>query len=315
MAEALAQREVFGECLCDLAEEFPSVLCLDGDLGTSTRADMLAARHPDRFLQMGIAEQNMFGVAAGLATMGFTPFISTFACFAAKRAIDQVRVSIAQPKLNVKITGAYSGILTGKTGKTHQSVEDIAVIRAMPNMTLLVPADGVELRQMMRAAVLTPGPMYLRLTRDPFPTIFDDGYRFEIGKATVLRDGYDVTIISTGVQSVRALQAAEDILVHEGISALVLHVPTVKPLDEDAIVRAADRTGVVVTAEDHSVIGGLGGAVAEILSERHPTIVKRLGLMDVFGESAANADILEKYGLTPSHVAQAVRDALKAARG
>ncbi len=314
MSEARAQREVFGEYLCELAEEFPSVLCLDGDLGSSTRADIIAARHPDRFLQMGIAEQNMFGAAAGLATMGFIPFLSTFACFAAKRAIDQVRVSIAQPKLSVKVTGAYSGILTGKTGKTHQSVEDIAVMRAMPNMTVLVPADATELRQMMRAAVLTPGPMYLRLTRDPFPTVFDDGYRFQIGKAAVLREGGDVAIIGTGVQSVRALQAAEEILAREGISAYVLHVPCVKPLDEEAIVRAAERTGVVVTVEDHSIIGGLGGAVAELLSERHPTVVKRVGLKDVFGESAADQDLLEKYGLTASHVAEAVVEALRATK-
>lgn len=314
MPEARAQRDVFGEYLCELTEEFESVLCLDGDLGTSTRADTVAECHPDRFLQMGIAEQNMFGVAAGLAAMGFVPFISTFACFAAKRAIDQVRVSIAQPKLSVKVTGAYSGILTGKTGKTHQSVEDIAVMRAMPNMTVMVPADATELRQMMRAAVLTPGPMYLRLTRDPFQTIFDDGYRFQIGKAAVLREGGDVAIIGTGVQSVRALQAAEDILAREGISAYVLHVPCVKPLDADAIVRAAERTGVVVTVEDHSIIGGLGGAVAEVLSERHPTVVKRMGLNDVFGESAADQDLLEKHGLTPRHVAQAAVDALRSAK-
>jgi transketolase len=315
MAEAAALREVFGTTLSDLAEEFPHVLCLDGDLGTSTRADIFAERHPDKFLQMGIAEQNMIGVAAGLATMGFTPFVSTFACFAAKRALDQVRVSVAQTQLSVKVTGGYSGILTGKTGKTHQSVEDIAVMRAMPNMVTLVPADAVELRQMMRMAVLTPGPMYLRLTRDPSPIIFDDGYRFELGKSVVLRDGRDVTIISTGVQSARVLEAAETILAPKGISAHVLHVPTIKPLDEEGIVRAAERTGLVLTAEDHSIIGGLGGAVAEVLSELRPTQVRRIGLRDVFGESGADADLLEKYGLTPRHVAKAAESMLKHARG
>jgi transketolase len=314
MAEVAALREVFGNTLSDLAEEFPSILCLDGDLATSTRADIFAERHPGKFLQMGIAEQNMIGVAAGLATMGFIPFVSTFACFAVKRALDQVRVSVAQTDLNVKITGGYSGILTGKTGQTHQSVQDIAVMRAMPNMITLVPADAIELRQMMRMAVLTPGPMYLRLTRDPSPIIFGSSYRFELGKAVVLRDGRDVTIISTGVQSVRALEAAERLLAPKGISAHVLHVPTIKPLDEEGIVEAAQRTGLVVTAEDHSILGGLGGAVAEVLSERSPTLVRRLGLRDVFGESGADGDLLEKYGLTPRHVAETAELMLRLAR-
>jgi len=305
-----ALRVVFGETLCELAEQFPDILLLDGDLGNSTRADIFAECRPDRFLQMGIAEQNMMGAAAGLATLGFIPFISTFAAFAVKRAADQVRVVIAQPNLNVKITGGYSGLLTGKTGKTHQSVEDIAVMRAMPHMTVVVPADGPELRQVLRAACKHDGPMYIRLTRDPSPVIFDEGYNFVLGKAVVLREGLDVAIISTGVQTTRALEAAR-ILEQEGITVYLLHVPTIKPLDEDAIIEAAVRTGRVVTAEDHSIIGGLGGAVAETLSERHPTLIKRVGWQDTFGESGPDDALLEKYGLTPEHVAQAARELLR----
>lgn len=299
-----AQREVFGTYLADLADENSNILVLDGDLANSTRADIFADRHPDRFLEMGIAEQNMMGTAAGLATVGFIPFISTFAAFAVKRAADQVRVVVAQPNLNVKITGGYSGILTGKTGKTHQSVADLAVMRALPHMTVVAPADGNELRSVLRAACEHDGPWYIRLTRDPAPTIFDESYRFVPGKAVVLREGKDVTIISTGVQTVRALEAAE-LLEDKGLSAYVLHVPCLKPLDEEAIVHAATATGFVVTAEDHSIVGGLGGAVAEVLGERHPTPMTRIGWRDVYGESAPDEPLLEKYGLTPRHVADA----------
>jgi transketolase len=301
---AEAQRVVFGETLSELAEEYPNILLLDGDLANSTRADIFEKNQPDKFLEMGIAEQNMVGVAAGLATLDFIPFVSTFAVFAVKRVADQVRVVVAQPKLNVKITGAYTGILTGKTGKTHQSVQDIAVMRAMPHMTVVVPADGRELRGVLRTACEYRGPMYIRLTRDPSPTIFGESYQFELGRAVVLREGGDVTIISTGVQSVRALEATE-LLARQGVSAHLLHVPSIKPLDEEAIVRAASRTGLVVTAEDHSIIGGLGGTVAEVLSERQPTRIKRVGWGDTYGESAENDALLEKYGLTPRHIAHA----------
>ncbi|MCL4396663.1 MAG: transketolase family protein [Chloroflexi bacterium] len=301
-----AQRVVFGETLSDLVNEFPRVLLLDGDLANSTRADIFAERQPDRFLEMGIAEQNMVGVAAGLSTLEFIPFVSTFAVFAVKRAADQVRVVVAQPRLNVKLTGAYSGTLTGKTGKTHQAVEDLAVMRAMPNMTVVVPGDGRELRGVLRAACQYRGPMYIRLTRDPSPTIFDEDYEFKIGKAVVVRDGTDVTIISTGVQTARALEAA-DLLEKEGISAHVLHVPTLKPLDEVSIVQAARRTGLVLTAEDHSIIGGLGGAVAETLGEKSPTRMKRIGLNDTYLESGPDDLLLEKYGLTPHHMVAAAK--------
>lgn len=310
MNQSKAQRTAFGETLVELIEQNPRVVVLDGDLANSTKADYVAKAHPDHFLEMGIAEQNMMGVAAGLATLGFIPFISTFAAFAAKRDLDQIRIVVAQPKLKVIITGAYSGILTGKTGKTHQSVQDIAIFRAMPNMTVVAPADPVEVRQAMHVLVNElDGPAYLRLTRDPFKTIFDETYRFKLGKAVVLREGDDVALIGTGEQSIRCLDAA-DILAEQGISAYVLHVPTIKPLDQEAILKAARRTGCIVTAEDHTIIGGLGGAVAEVLAENLPTPMARVGWQDVYGESAPNEALLEKYGLTPKHIAQAAKKVL-----
>jgi len=310
MTKMIAQRVAFGEALTELAAQHPRLVVLDGDLGTSTRVDIFAEAYPDRFFQMGIAEQNMFGVAAGLATVGFVPLVSTFACFAAKRALDQIRVAIAQPRLNVKFIGAFSGLLTGKTGKTHQAVQDIAVFRAMPNVVTISPVDAVEVRKSLSALLAYDGPAYLRLTRDPCPVILTEEYRFVIGRAVVLREGNDIALIGTGQQSQRCLEAAE-LLAKEGIQAHVLHVPTLKPLDEEAIVRAAARTGLVVTAEEHTIVGGLGGAVAEVLSEQYPIPMKRVGLRDIFGESGPNEALLEKYGLTPKHVAQAARDVLR----
>jgi transketolase len=297
-------REVWGITLVELADRYPELLVLDGDLANSTRADIFAAARPGRFIETGIAEQNMIGMAAGLATVGFVPWISTFAAFLAKRALDQIRVVVAQPHLNVKLCGSYSGILTGKTGKTHQSVEDIAVFRAMPGVVTLAPADGNELRACMDAMMEHDGPVYLRLTRDPSPIVFPPDHHFEIGKALMLREGSDVGLIGTGVQTVRVLEAAE-ILEAQGVSAAVLHIPTLKPLDVEAIVALAERTIAIVTAEDHSIIGGLGGAVAETLAEHRPTRMARIGIRDVFGESGPNDAILEKYGLTARHVADA----------
>ncbi|MGI9253410.1 MAG: transketolase family protein, partial [Thermomicrobiales bacterium] len=265
-----ALRDAWGKHLVTLAAQYPDLVVLDGDLANSTRADIFNDAVPDRFFEMGIAEQNMLGVAAGLATVGYVPWISTFVPFLVKRALDQIRVVIAQPHLNVKMCGAYSGILTSKTGKTHQSVEDLAIFRAMPGVVTIVPADAAELRSAMDAMMRHDGPMYLRVTRDASPVIFGPDYRFEIGKGVLLRDGADVGLVSTGVQTLRALEAA-DLLAAEGIAASVLHLPTIKPLDVDAIVAVAARTGGVVTAEDHTIIGGLGGAVAETLAEHHPT--------------------------------------------
>jgi transketolase len=307
--QLVAQRDAFGETLLELIAEDERVYVLDGDLANSTKADMVALERPDRFLQMGIAEQNMVGVAAGMASCGLVPWLSSFACFLVNRDLDQLRVVVAQPNLSVKMAGAYSGLLTGKTGKTHQEVADLAVMRSMPNMVVIAPADGVETRLAMRAANAYDGPVYLRLTRDPHPVIFPEDYDFEIGKAVVVREGRDVALISTGEQTVRCMEAAAA-LAQEGISALVLHVPTIKPLDEAAVVAAAEKTERVVTAEDHTIIGGLGGAVAEVLGEECPTRLRRVGIADCFGESAANDDLLEKYGLTPDHVVAAARSLL-----
>jgi transketolase len=309
----VAMRDAWGEGLVELGAAFPELVVLDGDLANSTKADLFAAAHPDRFFELGIAEQNLLGVAAGMATVGDVPWISTFAAFLAKRALDQIRVVVAQPHLNVKLCGGYSGILTGKTGKTHQAVEDLAVFRAMPGVVTIAPADAVELRSAMAAMMSNPGPTYLRLTRDPSPTIFPPHYEFRIGQGVLLRDGGDVGLIGTGVQTVRVLEAA-DLLAADGIAAAILHLPTLKPIDADAIVALADRTGAIVTAEDHSVIGGLGGAVAETLGEHRPTPIRRVGWQDVYGESGPNDALLAKYGLTPGHVAAAARDLLATRR-
>ncbi len=307
----MAQRDAYGQTLVELIDSDERVFVLDGDLANSTKADLVARQRPEHFLQMGIAEQNMMGVAAGMASCGLIPWLSSFAVFLVNRDLDQVRVVVAQPGLNVKIAGSYTGLLTGKTGKTHQDVSDISVMRAMPGMTVLAPADGVETRGLMIAANQLDGPVYLRLTRDPMPVIFDDDERFEIGRARVLREGHDLSFITTGEQSVRALQAAES-LAMDGIDAHVLHVPTIKPLDVDAIVAAA-ATGTVITGEDHSIIGGLGSAVAETLGEHRPTRVIRMGINDVFGESAANEDLLEKHRLTPDHMVATAKRVLAGA--
>jgi transketolase len=302
-------RTAWGEQLVSLADTDDSLVVLDGDLANSTKADLFANAHPERFFEMGIAEQNMLGVAAGMATTGYVPWISTFAAFVAKRALDQIRVVIAQPGLNVKMCGAYSGILTSKTGKTHQSVEDLAVFRAMPNVVTIVPADAVELKAAMATMMDDPRPTYLRVTRDASPVIFDADYAFTIGKAHLLRDGGDIGIVSTGVETVRALQAAA-LLAKAGIAASVLHVPTLKPFDAEAVVALAARTGAIVTAEDHSIIGGLGGAVAEVLSEQHPTRIHRIGIRDVYGESGPNDALLDKYGISAPHIVAAAQDLL-----
>lgn len=305
----VAQRDVFGNTLVELIDRDPRTYVLDGDLANSTKADIVARERPDHFLEMGIAEQNMMGVAAGMASCGLIPWLSSFAVFLVNRDLDQLRVVVAQPRLNVKIGSAYTGLLTGMTGKTHQEISDIAIMRAMPNMTVLAPADGTETRLAMLAAHELDGPVYVRLTRDPHPTIFGEDHTFEVGRAYVVREGHDVTIMSTGVQTVRALQAA-DLLAADGISAHVLHLPSIKPIDEAAIIAAARKTGHVVATEDHTIIGGLGGAIAEILGENSPTPMIRVGIRDTFGESAPNDDLLEKYGLTPAHVALAARKLL-----
>ena len=244
-------------------------------------------------------------------TLVFIPFVSTFACFAVARALDSIRVLIAQPKMNVKITGGYSGLLAGMTGKTHLIFDDIAIMRAMTGMVTIVPADEVETRQVVKAITEYQGPVYLRLTRQDSPILFDNSYRFQLGRSTVVRKGSDVTVFSTGVQTTRAFEAAE-ILAGEGIDVHLVHVPTLKPLDEEGILEAARATGFVITTEEGSIIGGLGGAVAELLSDRNPVPVKRHGLADIFGESGPDQALLEKYGISVTKTAEAIRAFVRA---
>ncbi len=307
-----AMRDVFGETVSALADADPRIVMLDGDVGSSSKGDVFERAHPERYLQMGIAEQNMLGVAAGLASCGLIPFISAFVAFAVVRPLDQVRVLIAQTGLNVKITAGYVGLFTGMAGKTHQIVDDVSIMRAMPGMVTVSPADDVEAEQVLRWAAAYPGPVFVRLVRDATQRLFDDTYRFEFGRSVVVRDGRDVTLVSTGAQTPRVVDAAE-LLAARGIEAHVLHVPTLKPLDVPALVAAAERTGRVVTVEEHTVIGGLGGAVAETLSEHRPVRVTRLGLQDIFTESGPNEALLDLYRLSASRVAEDVAAVL--ARG
>jgi transketolase len=304
-------RDVWAETLIELAATNPDLLVLDGDLASSTRADRFAAAHPDRFIQMGIAEQGMVGTAAGLASVGFVPWCSSFAVFFSHRAVDQVRVSVAQSNANVKFGAAYAGLQTGFTGKTHLDVEDIAIMRAMPGMTVLAPGDATECAAMIRWATATPGPVYLRLSREGGPDLFEGSYAFEPGRVIRLREGGDVLLVGTGQQTARLLEAAE-LLVPEGIGAGVLHVPSLKPIDVASLAAAAAAVPVVVTAEEHSVIGGLGGLVAEIVTAHVPRRVERIGIEDTWGESAPGAWLLDHHGLTPGRVAERVRRVLGA---
>jgi transketolase len=300
-----ALREAWAETLVELARMDPDIIVLDGDLATSTKADQFAGAHPDRFLEMGIAEQNMVGVAVGLATLGYVPWLSSFAVFFTHRALDPIRMLVAQAHANVKIGAAYSGLLTGLTGKTHQDVQDLAIMRAMPGMTVLAPGDAVECSAMVRWATEFAGPVYLRLSRDPAPPLFDEAYRFEPGAVYQLRDGGDVLLISTGPQTARCLEAAV-LLQAGGISAGVLHVPSIKPVDAPALVRAARRSRLLVSVEEHTVLGGLGGLIAEILTAHEPRPLVRIGLEDCWGESAPNEFLLDKHGLSAPRVAERV---------
>jgi transketolase len=300
-------REIFGETVSALADDDPRIVMLDGDLGSSTKADIFEHAHPDRFLQMGIAEQNMIGVAAGMATMGLMPFISTFVSFAVVRPLDQVRVQIAQTGVNVKLTAGYAGLFTGMAGKTHHIVDDIAIMRAMPGMITISPADDVETDRVLRWAAGHDGPVYVRIVRDATQRLFDEGYAFAFNRAAVIREGSDVTLVSTGAQTPRTVDAA-DLLAEHGISAHVVHLPTLKPLDVEGIVVAAERTGRVVTVEEHTVIGGLGGAIAETLGDHRPTPMRRIGFEDIYTESAPNDVLLDLYGISARRVADRVRE-------
>jgi transketolase len=302
-------RDVWAATLIELANDNPDLLLLDADLATSTRADRFAKAHPDRFIQMGIAEQGMVGTAVGLAQMGFVPWLSSFTVFFTHRAVDQVRMSVAQTHANVKIGAAYAGLTTGFTGKTHMDVQDLAIMRAMPGMTVLAPGDAAECAAMVRWATATPGPVFLRLSREGGPDLFDASYAFEPGRVIRLREGADVALLGTGMQTARNLEAA-GILAREGIEARVVHVPSIKPIDHDALAAACAGPRLVVTAEEHSVLGGLGSLVAETLTSRVPSRIVRIGVEDEWGESAPNAWLLDRHGLTPGRVTERVRQAL-----
>ena len=305
LVEGLTLREAFNRTLSELADEDPRVVMLDADNATPTTEGVFAAAHPERFLQMGAAEQNMVGVAAGLATMGFVPFVTSYACFQVFRAHDQVRVLLAQTGLPVRLVGQSAGILTGLTGKTHQSIDDVATMRAMPGMTVVAPGDEHETRAVLRWSLEFSGPVYIRLARGSAPLLFDSSYTFESPSAIVVREGRDPAILSTGLQTSRVLAALPG-LVAGGLDPVVVHIPTLKPLDEESIVEVARRAGRVVTVEDHTVLGGLGGAVAEVLSARHPVLLHRIGIDDRYAESAGHDELVERYGISPAAVARSI---------
>lgn len=304
----IATREAYGEMLAELGETYPNLVVLDADLAAATKTSVFKKKFPERHIDCGIAEANMMGMAAGLSLVGKIPVASTFAMFAAGRAFEQVRNSIGYPHLNVKIGATHAGITVGEDGATHQCNEDIALMRTIPGMVILNPADAVEARACVKAAIEHEGPVYMRFGRSAVPVINDrPDYTFEMGKGVVLREGTDVTIVATGILVNSALEAAEK-LAAEGVSAEVINIHTIKPLDTELIVKSAKKTGKVVTAEEHSVIGGLGNAVCEALSELCPTPVCRIGINDVFGESGSAAALLVKYGLDGEGVYRRVKE-------
>ncbi len=302
-------RDVFGHSLVDLARELPEIVVLDADLNTSSKTLYFKDAYPTRFVQCGIAEQNMFGIAAGLATQGYIPFPSTFAVFATKRALDQISISIAYPRLNVKIPGSYVGIPTSRAGASHNSVTDMANMRALPNMRVADPGDNRDLIAIMRAAVETPGPIYFRVTRYTLPDLFAKDHTFAWGRGERLLEGAEVTLIGTGMMTHLCVEAAET-LRRDGISAEVIHCGSVKPIDRSLIVESAAKTGAVVTAENASVIGGLGSAVAEVLSEESPALLRRIGVHDTFVESGGIDELLAKHRMRPADIAAAAREAV-----
>ena len=307
----IATRESYGNALKELAEEFPNLVVLDADLAAATKTGIFKKAYPDRHIDCGIAECNMMGVAAGLSLTGKIPFCSSFAMFAAGRAFEQVRNSIGYPHLNVKIGATHAGITVGEDGASHQCNEDIALMRTIPGMVVMCPADDIEAKAAVRAALEHEGPVYIRFGRAAVPVINDrPDYKFEIGKGTVVREGKDVTIVATGICVDSALGAAEK-LAADGISAEVINICTIKPLDVGIIVNSAKKTGKVVTVEEHSVIGGLGSAVCDALSENLPTPVKKIGMQDVFGESGSAGELIKKYGIDADGVYASVKAFVK----
>ena len=299
---AKATREAYGETLKELGAQIPEIVVLDADLSASTKTAVFAKAFPDRFFDTGIAEGNMMSVAAGLAASGKIPFASTFAVFGAGRAYEQIRNSICYPNLNVKVAVTHAGLTVGEDGATHQMLEDIALMRALPNMTVVVPADAAETAQVIRWAASYQGPVYIRMGRAKVEDVISPDAEFVPGKSTTLADGSDVTIMACGIMTQQALQAAK-MLAEEGISARVINMSSIKPIDEAAIVKAAKETGAIVTCEEHTVMGGLGSAVAEVVVRQCPVPMAMVGTEDVFGQSGKASEVLKVYGLTPEHIA------------
>ena len=304
-----ATREAYGAFLESYGEENKNIVVLDADLSKSTMTHGFAKKYPDRFFDMGIAEQNLMGVAAGFAAAGKTAIASTFAIFAAGRAFEIIRNSICYPKLNVKVCATHAGLTVGEDGASHQAIEDLAIMRALPNMVVVNPADGISAKKLLRGAMEMDGPAYIRLGRAKVTDIYEEDAELVIGKAVKLKAGQDVAILATGIMVEAALLAREELLKRD-IEAQVIDIHTIKPLDVEAVVAAARETGAIVTAEEHSIIGGLGGAVAEAIAENHPVPMKRVGLMDVFGESGKPDELLAKYELTPAAIVQAALKAM-----
>jgi len=309
-AEIASMREAFGEALVEVGESRPEVVVLDADVSHSTRTLLFAERFPERFFNLGVAEANMMDIAAGLATTGCIPWVSTFSFLASLRAGEQIRTCIAYPRLNVKIAAGYAGLSDSFDGSTHQSVFDLAVLRAMPNMTVIVAADAPEARAAVKAATAYHGPVYLRLSRAEVPVVFSEGEpEFEVGRGRLLRGGCDVSLVATGVLLHRALAAADQ-LSGQGIDARVIEIHTLKPIDESILVDAGEQTGAIVTIEEHSVIGGLGGAVAEVLARRRPTPIEIVGLRDTFAESGPYEALLDAYGMGVGDIVAATQSVL-----
>jgi len=310
MTQKIATREAYGNALAEFGAD-NRIVVLDADLSKSTKTDTFKKKYPERFFNMGIAEGNMMTVAAGISTCGKVVFASSFAIFAAERACEQVRNSICYPKLNVKIGATHAGLSVGEDGASHQSVEDMAIMRSMPNMVVISPADAVEARCAVKAAIEYDGPVYLRLGRLAVPVLYDESsYEFKMGKGVTLSEGNDVSIIATGLMVHTALEA-KDALAGEGIKARVINIHTIKPIDSEIIVKAAKETGAIVTVEEHNVYGGLGSAVAEVLVQNYPAPVKMVGVQDKFGKSGKPAELMEKYGLTAKDIIEKAKEVMK----
>lgn len=306
----IATREAYGKALVKLGDLREDVVVLDADLSKSTKTSEFAKTFPTRFFNMGIAEQNLIGAACGLATAGKIPFASTFAMFATGRGFEIIRNSVCYPNLNVKICATHAGISVGEDGASHQSVEDIAIMRSIPNMTVLVPCDAIETEKMIFEIVKYNGPVYVRLGRSAVPQIFGEDYDFEIGKGVILREGSDATIIACGMMVNEAINASK-LLKEEGINVRVINMSTIKPIDKEVIIESAKKTGAIVTVEEHSVIGGLGSAVSDVVSENYPVLVKKIGINDVFGQSGKPKQLMEEYGLTVENIINKVKEAIQ----